>query len=102
MKCFAALALAALLVFVAAASSADSFELRRVSETSSTITLGWDPQPGYGYLFSRNGQVVSRTNDASRSTVKFSKGTSYDVDVLVKGANGHYPPAPPPPAPGAR
>jgi hypothetical protein len=29
--------------------------------------------------------------------VRFLKGTSYDIDVIAKGANGHYPAAPPPP-----
>jgi len=82
------------------ASSADSFEVRLVSQTNSTITLGWDPQPGYGYLFSVDGQLVSRTNDASRSSVKFSKGaSSYEVAVVAKGATGTYPPAAPPPPP---
>lgn len=86
-----------LVVLVAGGAAADTFAVTLVSQTNSTITLGWTPQSGYGYLFSLNGQLVSRTNDPSRSTVKFSKGTSYDIDVIVKGANGHYPPAPPPP-----
>lgn len=97
----ALLTVGATLVFAVSASSADTFAVTLVSQTSTTVTLGWTPQPGYGYLFSLNGQLVSRTNDASRSTVKFSKGTSYDIDVIVKGANGHYPTAPPPPPPTA-
>lgn len=92
-----AVAAVALTVLVAGGAAADTFAVHLVSQTSSTITLGWSPQPGYGYLFSLDGQLVSRTNDPNRSTVRFSKGTSYDVDVIVKGANGHYPAAPPPP-----
>jgi hypothetical protein len=40
----------------------------------------------------------SRTNDPSRNSIKFSKVTpaSYDVDVITKGANGHYPVVAPP------
>jgi len=94
-------ALAAFFVVAVTAGGADTFQLRVVSQTTSTITLGWDAQPGYGYLFSAGGVLVSRTNDPSKTSVKFSKVTpaSYDVDVIVKGANGHYPAiTPPPPA----
>src|SRR6187551_769705 len=77
-------ALAAFFMLEVTGSSADSFEVRLVSQTNSTITLGWDPQPGYGYLFSADGQLVSRTNDPSRSTVKFAKGaSSYEVAVIA-------------------
>jgi hypothetical protein len=94
MKRVATIAAIAFVVLVAGGAAADTFQVRLVSQTNSTITLGWDPQPGYGYLFSAGGTLVSRTNDASRSSVKFSKVPSgqYDVDVIVKGANGHYPP----------
>lgn len=89
-------------IFVGSASSADTLELRLIQETNSTITLGWTPQPGYGYLFSADGKLVSRTYDANRSTVKFSKNyTRYEVAVDVKGAIGTWPPPvePPPPPP---
>jgi len=97
-------ALAAFFVVAVTAGGADTFQVRLVSQTNSTITLGWDAQPGYGYLFSAGGVLVSRTNDPARTSVKFSKVTpaSYDVDVITKGANGHYPetaPPPPPPPP---
>lgn len=94
-------ALAAFFVVAVTAGGADTFTVRLVSQTSSTITLGWDPQPGYGYLFSAGGTLVSRTNDASRTSVKFSKVPSgeYDIDVIAKGANGHYPVVVPPPPP---
>lgn len=88
-----------LVVLVAGGAAADTFAVTLVSQTNSTITLGWTPQPGYGYMFSAGGVLVSRTNDPSRASVKFSKVPSgiYDVDVIVKGANGHYPAASPPP-----
>lgn len=85
---------AALLVLATAGAAADTLEVRLVSQTSSTVTLGWDPQPGYGYMFSADGALVSRTNDPQRSTVRFSKSYStYEVAVIVKGAAGVYPPA---------
>jgi hypothetical protein len=93
----ALLAVGGLLLFATAGSSADTFAVNLVSQDATTITLGWSPQPGYGYLFSKDGKLVSRTYDANRSMVRFSKATSYDIDVIVKGDNGHYPPAPPPP-----
>lgn len=93
----------AVVIMAASASSADTFAVRLVSETSTTITLGWSPQPGYGYLFSADGNLVSRTNDPNRDTVRFSKQySSFDVDVIVKGANGHYPIVEPPPPPKAQ
>jgi hypothetical protein len=93
-----ALLVAAVLLLASGASSADTFAVTVVSQTSSTITLGWTPQPGYGYLFSADGNLVSRTNDPSRNTVKFSKSFStYEIAVIVKGATGTYPTAPPPP-----
>jgi hypothetical protein len=94
-------AFAALFMLAVVGAAADTFEVRVVSQTNSTITLGWNPQPGYGYLFSADGALVSRTNDASRSTVRFAKGSSsYEVAVIVKGATGKYPPPAPPPPPG--
>lgn len=80
-------------LLVGGAQAAGELTLTVVSETNSTVTLGWQPQPGYGYLFSADGQLVSRTNDPSRSSVKFSKQYStYEVAVIVKGATGVYPP----------
>lgn len=93
-------AFAAFFVFAVAASGADTLEVRLMSQTATTVTLGWDPQPGFGYLFSADGALVSRTNDPSRSTVKFSKSySSYEVAVIVKGLTGSYPPVEPPPPP---
>lgn len=74
-------------LLMGSAQAADTFVLTVLSQTSSTITFGWDAQPGYGYLFSRDGQVVSRTNAASTTTVKFSSGAiSYEVAAIAKSA----------------
>lgn len=87
------------MVLVAGGGAADTFALRLVSQTNTTITVAWDPQPGYGYLFTSDGVLRSRTNDPSRTSVRFAKVSppSYDVDVIAKGANGHYPGVTPPP-----
>jgi len=53
--------------------------LTKISETSTTITLGWDPPLGVGgYVFYANGQPVSvataNLKDGSpRKEIKFSK-----------------------------
>src|SRR5581483_10943973 len=52
--------------------SSSSLDVRVVSETATTITLGWTPQ-GNGYAFYRDGVRVSHTINGSRSTVKFGK-----------------------------
>ena len=97
------LLLAGFLVLGASAATADTFTLTVTSQTSSTITFSYPQQAGYGYLYSANGVVVSRTNDPAKTSIRFSKNAanSYDVDSLVKGANGHccsaVPPPPPPP-----
>jgi hypothetical protein len=86
--------------------------LSKLSETSSTITLGWTPPAGAdAYAFYANGQVASvatRSNkDGSpRSSVKFSKtspGPPFIVAALCGRAGvfsvdvGTYPSSPPPP-----
>lgn len=63
-----------------------ALNLHKVSETATTITLGWtvpNPQPN-GYRFSRSDQdKFSHSWDGSRSSVRFSKGaTSYTVEAL--------------------
>jgi hypothetical protein len=52
--------------------------LTKLSETSTTITLGWDPPQGVGgYVFYANGQAVSvaSANDKNgpRKSIKYSK-----------------------------
>lgn len=96
-------ALSAALVFTAPAS-ADGFSVRKVSETATTITLGWDSQPGDGYRFYADGVAVSRTFDPSRTSVRFSKGaSSYRIEVLhvSAGDSGFWPIPDPPPLPGS-
>src|SRR5262245_16685201 len=99
MRGLLAIVAVARLVLVAGGAAADTFAVRLVSQDATTITLGWDPQPGYGYLFSADGNMVSRTNDPNVSQVTFSKQfSSFDIDVLTKGVNGHYQPSSPPTA----
>lgn len=60
--------------------------LRKVSETESKITLGWDPVPGaVGYRFQSAATAPkwSHTFDPTRITVLFSKGQEpYKVEAL--------------------
>lgn len=71
-----------------------SLELRVLSETPSTITLGWDAVPGAdGYRFSRSDQSKRpHTWDSSRTSVTFSKGAEcYRVQALDVIADGGHP-----------
>jgi hypothetical protein len=107
-KLIAAAAVAILLVLASAGATADTFAVTLLSETSTTITLGWTPQPGYGYLFFTRADpsspwvLVSRSNSQTRSSVTFAKGSdSYKVSAIVEGNTGTYsiPVPPPPPSP---
>lgn len=75
-------------------------QIRKVGETATTITLGWDPVPGAdGYRFYSAGVLRSKTMDPKRRTVKFSKGQEpYKVEAVVLSPidSGTYPAAPPP------
>jgi hypothetical protein len=81
---------------VALAVDPNCFDVRKVSETASTITLGWDRQDADGYRFYRNDVPVSRTFDPSRTTARFSKPGTYRIEVLkvTSGISGVYPEAP--------
>lgn len=98
MRRLIAIASVSLLVVVAGGAAANEFTLTVVSQTNSTITFSYPQQPGFGYLYSANGTVVSRTNDPSKTSVKFAKNAqnSYEVASIVKGTTGTYQPAPPP------
>lgn len=78
-------------------------ELRKIAETSATITLGWDPVEGAdGYLFYADGKRVSRTFDPKRRTVKFSKGpSSFAVEAVrfQRVDSDSWPDVTPPPPP---
>lgn len=71
--------------------------LIKLSETSSTITLGWTPPPNVGgYVFYANGQVASvasaRLKDGTlRRDVKFSKtapGPPFQIAAVVRDPSG--------------
>lgn len=68
--------------------------VRLVSETATTITLGWDAVPGAdGFRFMSEKGRVSHTWDGSRTTVKFAKGSSwYRVESLSAEIVGEYRP----------
>ena len=99
------LALGLVVISIPTATGSGGLTLTVVSQTSSTITLGWTPdRSGFGYLFSTkasptaNWILVSRSSDSSKSTVRFNKGSySYEVAVIVKGNTGEYVPSPAPP-----
>lgn len=86
--------------------------LTKISETSSTITLGWTPPPNVGgYVFYAKGQAVSvataNNKDGSpRREIKFSKtspGPPFEVVAVVypPAVNWDaYPDSPPPLPPG--
>lgn len=80
--------------------------VRKVSETATSITIGWDPvRDAEGYRFYSAGVLRSRTFDTKRRTVRFSKGQEpYVVEaVVLRGIDsGSYPAAPPPPPPAKR
>lgn len=76
--------------------------LTKTGETSSTISFRWDAVPGAdGYRFSREKSPAgkySHTWDGERTTVTFSKDSSwYEVEALNVNAAGKWPTAPPPP-----
>lgn len=70
--------------------------LRKIAETTTTITLEWDPVPGaIGYRFQSGANSKwSHTFDPTRKTVKFSKAAWYTVEALGVKDAGKYPAAP--------
>lgn len=66
--------------------------LHKVSETASTITLGWRPRSGIGYRFFKDGKIVSHTWNSAVESTRFSKdATTYGVQVLRPGESDVYP-----------
>lgn len=106
MKKFLALLGLSALALIPSALGAGSFDVHKVSETATTVTLGWDAQPGAdGYRFYADGVAVSRTFDPSRTTVRFGKQfATYKVaalQVTETGTVGVYPAPVEPPTPPA-
>ena len=69
--------------------------LSLVSQTPTTLTLGWTPPQGVtAYRFSSEKQLkATNTNDPSRTDVKFAKGSAwYKVEALSVLAEGTYSP----------
>lgn len=73
------------------AGAAQSFTVRQVSQTGATVTLAWKPQDGAaGYVFIRDGIVLSRTFDRATTRTTFWQGTRYAVGVLYRKKNGRF------------
>jgi hypothetical protein len=76
--------------------------LTKISETSTKITLGWDPVDGaVGYRFQSAMQAPkwSHTWNPMQSQVTFSKSSWYRVEALGIEEAGVYPTVTPPPEP---
>lgn len=61
-----------------------------VSQTKTTVTIGWTPIPACGYRFSVDGTVVSHTWDETVSQTRFRKPASdgqhiYEVEPILIG-----------------
>jgi hypothetical protein len=71
--------------------------LHKISETATTITLGWVPPPGaIGYVFYRDGARVSNTWDGTKASIKIEKAAKIEVEAVGSLAKGVWPmPAPP-------
>lgn len=72
-------------------------ELRKLSETSTTITLGWDQVPNAEwFLFYAKGARVSNapakdSNGVPKTSIKFSKGGEpYEVVAITRTGTGAY------------
>lgn len=102
MRRLIALLAVAALVLTASAAAAD-FQLRVVSQTATTITLGWDARSNVvNYTFYANGNRVSNSYNGNLTQVTFGKVANcttpcYVVQSLVSDGQGGYPTAPPPP-----
>lgn len=96
--------LAALLLTPGALSQTapPTLPLTIVTETQTTLTLGWSEVPGAtGYRFSSS-QANTRphTWNGQATTVRFLKGAEwYRVEALMPGPFGEFPPPDPPPPP---
>lgn len=84
------------------ASTVDEFQLTLISQNTTSYTFSYPIQDGYGYLYftkatpTSDWMLVSNTNDQTKTTVKFSKGSyDYKVAAKVEGPSGRYTITPP-------
>jgi len=61
-----------------------------VSETTTTITIGWTALPDCGYRFSLDRKILSHTWDQTRTEARFSKPQDglpheYGVEPITVG-----------------
>ena len=102
MRRLIALLSVAALVMCASAAAAD-FPLRVVSQTATTITLGWDARANVvNYTFYANGSRVSNSYNGNLTQITFGKVANcttpcYVVQSLVSDGQGGYPSSTPPP-----
>ena len=80
----------ALLLSSGSVAGVSDFELRPGIEIHAhDHEVAWDRQPNaVGYLFLRNGVVVSRTLDTAMATATFWKGKKYAVQTLLRRSDG--------------
>lgn len=73
--------------------------LTKLSETSTTITIGWIPPPGVGgYVFYANGEVASVATanlkgGAPRVSVRYSKtvpGPPFQISAVCRSSGGVF------------
>lgn len=70
--------------------------LTKLSETATTITLGWTPIPCLGYVLYADGVRKSNSWEQQKSSWKTAKATEIRVVALGAEATGVWPPAVPP------
>lgn len=71
--------------------------LTKISETATTITLGWTPITCLGYVLYADGVRKSNSWDPSKSSWKTNKAKEIKVVAVQTIAEGVYPPVVPPP-----
>lgn len=100
-------ALSAFVLTAVAGAAPSNIDVFLVSETETTITLGWNPSEDIdSQHFRVNGTYVSWTRDVLRNTVRFTKNTPcygqpgcYEIVAQRVVDSGSYPQPPPPPPP---
>lgn len=70
----------------------DSLPLHKISETATTVTLGWTPVPCLGYVLYADGKRKSNSWDQSKSSWKTDKATEIKVVALGMVAEGLFTP----------
>lgn len=72
-------------------------ELRKISETASKITIGWDPVPGATAGYRGHQEGVTKWTQTQSTQMVFAKDAKVEVQALGVVDKGVYPPVAPPP-----